>query len=91
MRENVAGVDSVNFYERAKLLVKHMQHLTAERRNILLNHDGCRSHKTFDVLRLFRDNGIVVYEVPAYILEKTLFEFVKHKLHEAMKECTSGC
>lgn len=72
-----------------------MRHLTAGGRKVLLTYDGYRSHMTLPVLELFRDNGIVVYALPAHTSGKTqplhasLFGSFEMKLNETISECST--
>lgn len=94
-RKKIGGVDGSKFYEWAKALVEDVRPLTAGGRKLLLTYDGYRSHMTLRVLELFRDNGIVVYALPAHTSEKTqpidasLFGSFKVKLNEIISECAT--
>ena len=59
LREDVAEVNSDNFYKGAKHLVKHVQHLNQSGRKLLLRFDGYCLHMIVRVLNLFQTNGII--------------------------------
>ena len=65
MRE-VAGVDSDIFYEWVRSFILETSFLHARGKKMLLIFDGYGSHWTYRVLRLFKDNGIVIVSLPSH-------------------------
>lgn len=62
----VAGVDSNIFFSWAKQFVDETKFLRRENKKILLIMDGYACHITYKTLSLLRDNGIVVFGLPAH-------------------------
>lgn len=83
-------MDSINFYEWAKVFIESVRDLTASGRKLLLTYDAYRAHTTLSVLELFKKNNIIVYALPAHTSGKTqpcdvvLFDAFKTALKETM-------
>ena len=54
------------FFSWATNFVSDTEYLRRVKQKILLAYDGYGSHVTYRVLKLFRDNGIVVVSIPAH-------------------------
>ena len=97
MRENVAGVDSYNFIEWAKLFVVDVKDLTMNNRNVLLVLDGYRSHMTYQALRILQTGGVIVYALPAHTsgytqpLDVSVFGPFKESLRASVEGLASPC
>ena len=65
VRNEVGGVDSSSFYSWAVSFVESVRDLTKGGRELLLTYDAYRAHLSLRVLELFKDNGIIVYAIPA--------------------------
>jgi tRNA splicing ligase len=70
-REDVAGVDSLNFTRWAADFIAEVCDLTKNGRKVLLTYDGYRSHLCFKALSILRDGGVISYELPAHTSGKT--------------------
>ena len=66
MREDVAGVDSAIFFGWAKQFAADCKHVTANGRSVLLLLDGYRSHMSYKDMHFLREQGILVYALPAH-------------------------
>lgn len=71
MTADNSGVDSINFLAWAKLFVQHMQDLRVDGHKILLVYVAYRAHTTLRFLKLFQENGIIAYALPAHTSGKT--------------------
>lgn len=65
MRE-VAGIDSDLFYAWANNFIEETASIRQGGKKILLVYDGYASHCSYRVLKLFRENDIVVASLPAH-------------------------
>lgn len=94
MRERGGGVDGANFFEWAHKFIESVKDLTAGERKVLLIYDGYRSHMSFRVLKLLRQNNIIAYALPSHTSGKTqpcdvkLFGAYKKELDELMDVAT---
>lgn len=94
-REERGGVDTKNFLEWARIFVSSVRDLTTNGRKVLLIYDAYRSHLSLQVLRLFRDNGVVVYALPAHSSGKTqpldvvCFSVFKNALNKSLNAAAS--
>ena len=90
VREECGGVDSANFLNWAKELVKNMPDLTCGGRHVLLTYDAYRAHMSLAVLLILHTHRIVVYTLPAHTGAKTqpidvvLFSIFKRELNRAV-------
>eukprot|EP00171_Calliarthron_tuberculosum_P006015 IDg6015t1 len=95
-REDRGSVDSVNFFNWAKVFVESVRDLTAGGCKVLLIYDAYRSHMSLNVLNLFRQNGIVVYALQAHTSGKTqpldvvVFSAFKNALNESLNAAASS-
>ena len=96
MRQEVYGIDAVNFMNWARLFVEHVRDLTYGGRKILLIYNGCRSHMSLAVLEYLRSNEVEVYALPAHTSEFTqtcdslLFSKFKGKLNRSLRVAAAG-
>ena len=70
-RDQLGGVDSVNFLSWEHQFVSHVKHFTSNGPKVLLIYDGYRAQMSLEVLQLFKQNGIIVYALPAHTSGKT--------------------
>ncbi|PXF46035.1 hypothetical protein BWQ96_04210 [Gracilariopsis chorda] len=66
-----AGVDTDIFYHWGEKLVEETSLLRKRHRNIILALDGYGAHCSYKVLKLFKDNNIVVVGLPAHTSHRT--------------------
>ena len=97
IRENIAGVDSHNFIEWAKLFVGDVKDLTVNNRKVLLVLDGYRSHMTYQALRILQTGGVIVYALPSHTtrytqpLDVSVFGPFKESLRTSVERFASPC
>lgn len=91
MRSENGGVDSTNCLNWASVFVKYTAPLRTKNRKVLLVYDGYRSHLSLPVLKLFKQNGIVIYALPAHSSGKTqpldtvVFSSFKGSINETLQ------
>lgn len=71
MRQEIYGVDMVNFREWAKKFVESTSDLTANERKVLLLLGGYHTYMSLDVLELLCRHGVIAYAIPAHTSGRT--------------------
>ena len=71
MRTENEGVSSTRFLNWAAIFVRYTASIRTSNRDFLLVYDGYKSHLSLLVLKLFNQNGIVVYSLPAHTSGQT--------------------
>lgn len=91
-RQEVASVDSHNFYNWAAVFAEDMKGLTDNGRKVLLILDGYRCHMAYPILKLLETHGIIVYALPAHTsgstqpLDVSVFGPFKEHLRNCIEE-----
>ena len=71
MRDEVADVDRVSFYQFVMKFTENVQDLTTNGRKVLLKFDSYRSHLLLRALIYSRDHGVIACALPAKTSGKT--------------------